>query len=133
MRFELKLPELWPWEGAKPKLGKCPKWICSCKTFFYFLALFYKSNSKIVMKNYLSQDWFTCFIVGVMKYICDPWPFSDLRICGRHQCFGPTLQHSALIHINCQRFKCWFLFFNPKAEKVKLEKLQDHFQDWHFL
>ena len=90
MIFELKLPELWLWEGPKPKLGKCPKWICSCKTIFYFLALFCKSNSKIVLKNYLTiLPWFLAF------KNC-PWSSEYDKIHGSDSKFKVLIQNEDL-------------------------------------
>ena len=55
VEYDPVLPELWPWEGPKLKLGKYSKWICFCKILLLFLAFLSPLNQKNVFKNYLTR------------------------------------------------------------------------------
>ena len=47
----------------------------------------FKNIEQIIKENFLK------------KYICDLWPFSDLRICGNDQSLFAPHQRSALMYM----------------------------------
>ena len=84
------MTELWPWEGSKLKLGKCPKWICLCKLFSSSLLCSVSQIWKNVLKNCL-----TIFLRFLAFQNC-PWSSQCAKNHGSDSKFKFLFQNKGL-------------------------------------